>query len=91
MYSANGSFLVINGKAKIILDKIKVDQILRSIVKIWFKEDKENPNILMMKVFPTTYYYWDTEVKKMANFIKMIASIVTLTNLSNGEEGSITL
>ena len=91
LYPAKGSYLIINCKAQIILEKIKVDELWMSIVKIWFKEDKEDPNILIMKVFPTIYYYWATEGNKMTNFIKMVASVVTVTNLINGEEESTTL
>ena len=61
------------------------------MAKIWFKEVKDDPNISIIKVTPTTACYWDTHGNRMTNFLKMVASVVTGTNLLNGEDGNITL
>jgi len=86
-----GSYLVVNGEAQIILDKKKVVELWTPVAKIWFKEGKDDPNISIIKVTPTTAYYWDTDGNRMINFIKMVASVVTGKNFVDGEEGSITL
>lgn len=90
-HPAKGSYLVVNGEAEIILDKKKIEELWTPVAKIWFKEGKEDSNISIIKVTPTTAYYWDTDGNRMTNFIKMVASVVTGTNLVNSEEGSITL
>lgn len=90
-HPAKGSYLVVNGEAQIILDKTKIEELWTPVAKIWFKEGKDDSNISIIKVTPTTAYYWDTEGNRMTNFIKMAASVVTGTNLVNSEEGSITL
>ena len=89
-HPAKSSYLVVNGEAEIILDKTKIEELWTPVAKIWFKEGKDDPNISIIKVTPTTAYYWDTDGNKMINFIKMLASIVTGTNLVNGKEGVIT-
>ena len=89
-HPAKSSYLVVNGKAEIILDKTKIEELWTPMAKIWFKEGKDDPNISIIKVTPTTAYYWDTEGNRMINFIKMVASVVTGTNLVNGKEGTIT-
>ena len=90
-HPAKGSYLVVNGEAEIILDKSKIEELWTPVAKIWFKEGKDDPNISIIKVIPTTAYYWDTNGNRMINFIKMVASVVTGTNLLNGEEGAITV
>lgn len=90
-HPAKGSYLVVNGEAEIILDKAKIEELWTPVAKIWFKEGKDDPNISIIKVTPTTAYYWDTNGNRMINFIKMVASVVTGKNLLNGEEGTITL
>ena len=90
-HPAKSSYLVVNGEAEIILDKTKIEELWTPVAKIWFKEGKDDPNISIIKVTPTTAYYWDTDGNKMINFIKMVASVVTGTNLVNGKEGTITL
>ncbi len=85
------SYLVVNGEAEIILDKTKIEELWSPMAKIWFKEGKDDPNISIIKVTPTTAYYWDTDGNRMTNFLKMVASVVSGTDLLNGEEGTITL
>ena len=90
-HPAKSSYLVINGEAEIILESAKIDELWTPVVKIWFPEGKDDPNISMIKVKPTTAYYWDTEGNRMINFIKMVASVATGTNLVTGKEGTITV
>jgi general stress protein 26 len=83
------SYLVVNGASEIILDKTKIEELWTPIAKIWFKEGKDDPNISIIKVTPTTAYYWDTDGNKMINFLKMVASVVTGTNLVEGNQGAL--
>lgn len=88
---SKGSYLVVNGDAKIILDKIKIEELWTPIAKIWFKEGKDDPNISIIKVKPTNCYYWDTDGNRMINFLKMVASVATGKNLITGKEGALTV
>lgn len=90
-HPGKSSYLVVNGEAEIILDKTIIEQLWTPIVKTWFKEGKDDPNISIIKVKPTTTYYWDTDGNRMVNFLKMVASVVTGTNLITGKEGAITV
>jgi len=84
-----GSYLVVNGKAEIIFDKTKIEELWTPAAKIWFKEGKDDPNISVIKVKPSTAYYWDTDGNRMINLLKMVASVVTGTNLITGKEGAL--
>jgi general stress protein 26 len=88
-HPGKSSYLVVNGVAEIILDKTKIEELWTPVAKIWFKEGKEDPNISIIKVSPTTAYYWDTEGNQMINFIKMVASVATGTNLVTGNQGAL--
>jgi general stress protein 26 len=90
-HPGKSSYMVVNGEAEIILDKVKIDELWTPVAKIWFKEGKDDPNISVIKVKPTTAYYWDTDGNRMINFLKMIASVVTGTNLITGNQGEITV
>lgn len=90
-HPGKSSYLVVNGEAAIILDKEKIEELWTPVAKIWFKEGKDDPNISIIKVTPTTAYYWDTDGNKMINFLKMVASVVTGKNLLNSKEGTITV
>lgn len=90
-HPAKSSYMVVNGEAVIISEKAKIEELWTPVANIWFKEGKEDPNISIIKVTPTTAYYWDTDGNRMVNFFKMIASVVTGTNLITGKEGAITV
>lgn len=90
-HPGKSSYLVVNGQAEIILDKVEIEKLWIPFAKIWFKEGKNDPNISIIKVTPTNAYYWDTEGNQMINFLKMVASVATGTNLITGHEGAITV
>lgn len=89
-HPGKNSYLVVNGEAEITLDKNKIEELWNPLVKIWFPEGKDDVNISIIKVTPTTAYYWDTEGNRMINFMKLVASAVTGKNLVAGAEGGIT-
>lgn len=88
-HPAKGSYLIVNGVAEIILDKTTIEELWTPAAKIWFKEGKDDPTISIIKVKPTSAYYWDTDGNRMINILKMVASVITGTNLISGKEGAI--
>lgn len=86
-----GSYLVVNGEAEIIVDKTKIDELWGPITKIWFKDGKDDPTISLIKVKTTTAYYWDTDGNRMINFLKIIGSAITGTNLVTGNKGELNI
>lgn len=90
-HPSKSSYMVLNGEAEIIFDKQKVEEIWSPLVKTWFKEGKDDPNISLIKVTPKNAYYWDVEGNQMINFFKMLASVATGTTLVDAKEGTIKL
>ena len=90
-HPGKSSYLVVNGAAEIILDKVTIEELWTPVAKIWFKEGKDDPTISIIKVTPKGAYYWDTDGNRMINFLKMVASVATGTNLVTGNQGSIKL
>lgn len=88
-HPGKSSYMVVNGEAEIILDKTIIEELWTPTAKIWFKEGKDDPNISVIKVTPTNAYYWDINGNQMINFLKMIASVITGTNLITGNQGEI--
>jgi len=86
---SKSNYLVVNGAAEIVFDRDKIKEYWNPLVKTWFREGKDDPNISMIKVIPNHCYYWDVDGNKMVNFFKMIASVATGSNFITAEEGSI--
>lgn len=85
------SYMVVNGEAEIILERAKVEELWTPMVKLWFTEGKDDPKISVIKVKPTSAYYWDTDGNKMINFFKMVSSLVLGTSPVSGKEGMVTV
>jgi general stress protein 26 len=88
-HPGKSSYVVVNGNAEIVIDREKTEEIWSPMVKAWFKEGKDDPNISILKVTPTSAYYWDTDGNRMINFFKMVASVATGKTLLDAQEGSI--
>ena len=84
-------YSIVNGEAEIIFDKAKIEELWTPVAKIWFEEGKDDPDISIIKVTPTSAYYWDTDGNRMINLLKMAASVVTGNNLISGTEGAINI
>lgn len=77
---SKSSYLIVNGKAEIILDKTKIEELWTPSANVWFKEGKDDPTISVLKVTPNSAYYWDTDGNRMINFLKTVAPVATGTN-----------
>ena len=90
-HPGKSSYLDVNGEAEIIFDRAKTEELWNPVAKIWFEGGKDDPDISIIKVTPTTAYYWDTDGNQMINFIKLVASVASGTNLVTGNEGTLAL
>lgn len=87
--SGSNEFLNIFGNAEIIIDKIKFAEMWTPIVKIWFKEGKDDPDLSLIRVLPKQSYYWDTKHNKMIALLKMLTSIATGKSMDDSVEGNL--
>jgi len=91
IYSKNSDvhFLTITGKATIVEDQAKKDELWNPIVKAFFPEGKDDPNLSLVKIKPEAAHYWDTINGKMITWFKMAASAVTGNQNNVGVEGKL--
>jgi len=85
------SYLDACGKATVVTDRQQIKDKWSPIVKAWFPDGVDDPNLALLKVTPTDAYYWDTTTGKMVAFLKIAAAAVTGTKLSEGEKGNLNL
>ena len=85
------SYLDVWGSAQVITDKQSIKDKWSPIIKAWFPNGVDDPNIALLKVTPYNIYYWDAETGKMISFLKIAASAVTGKKLAEGAEGKLVL
>lgn len=88
-HPGKSSYLIVNGLAEVILDRKKIEELWTPIAKAWFAKGKDDPTISLLKVNPSSAYYWDTEGNKMVNLLKFLASVATGKKLLDSKEGEI--
>ena len=88
---SDSHFLSISGRAMIIDDRQKIDELWKPIVKAWFPEGKDDPDLRLIKVIPDEAYYWDTVHGKVVSLLKIATSVVTGKTMDDGVEGKISL
>jgi general stress protein 26 len=80
-------YLDVWGSAEIVNDRQQVVDKWSPIVKAWFPDGINDPNLCLLKVQPYEVYYWEAETGKMVQFFKMAASVITGKRLAEGAEG----
>lgn len=83
------SYLDVWGMATVNQDKKLIKDKWSPIVKAWFPDGVDDPNLALLEVHPRDVYYWDAETGKMVAFLKIAAAAVTGKRFSEGAEGKL--
>ena len=85
-------YVSINGKAELVDDKDKLDELWSPVYNAFYEQGKEDPNVQLIKVVPHGAEYW-LSGSSVVNMFKMTTAAVMdgkkATNL--GENNSVTL
>lgn len=65
------SYLIVNGRAEIVIDKKRNEELWSPLSETWFKNRKGDSSISIIKVKPQSAYYWDKNDSKMINFLRL--------------------
>jgi general stress protein 26 len=79
------SFLDVWGTATVNTDKNMIRDKWSPMIKAWFPDGVDDPNICLLKVKPQNAYYWDAKYGKMISMLKMVVAAVT-GNKNVGED-----
>lgn len=83
-HTGNYEYLSIYGRAEIVIDRKKNEELWTPIAKAWFKEGKDDPELTLLKVTPSDAYYWDTKNSKMVSFFKIAISAISGKGMDDG-------
>ena len=90
-YSNPGSveFLNVSGKATIIIDRQKANELWSVWAKTWFPDGIDDPELTLIKVEPLDVHYWDTKNNRMISLLKIVAGAIAGKEMDDGVEGKI--
>ena len=86
------SFMDVWGRGSIITDKEQMKAKWSPVVKSYFPQGTDDPNLALLKVQPTNVYYWEAETGKMVQAIKMaVAAVTGNPAVAKGAQGNLSL
>jgi general stress protein 26 len=85
------NYLMINGIGNLVKDKTKMKELWSSILKAWFPQGLDDPDMILIKVTPNEVNYWDSSSSTMVVLFNILKAIVTGKEYEEGEHGKINL
>jgi general stress protein 26 len=71
------SYMDVWGTGSISTDRQLIKDKWSPVVKAYFPQGADDPNLALLKVVPNDVYYWESETGKMMQFLKMATAAVT--------------
>ena len=87
----NQHYVSISGKAQLVRDRNKIDELWRPEFKIWFPEGKDDPQVALLRVNLEKAEYWDSPSSTIGYVLNFVSSLVTGKEADAGENRKIEL
>ena len=86
------SYMDVWGTSSIVTDRALIKEKWSPVVKAYFPSGADDPNVALMKVRPTSVYYWESETGKMVQFLKMaVAAVTGKPGIAESAEGKLAI
>ncbi|MDX5346272.1 MAG: pyridoxamine 5'-phosphate oxidase family protein [Hymenobacteraceae bacterium] len=70
-------YVSVAGKATEVRDKAKIEELWNPMMKAWFPEGKDDPNISLIKVTIESAEYWDSPNSAVVHLIGVVKATLT--------------
>jgi general stress protein 26 len=87
----DSTYVSISGRAEMSKDRAKMEELWSPILKAWFPEGLEDPNICLMKVTVEQAEYWEASSGKLVQLFGFIKALATGQEADYGENRKIDL
>jgi general stress protein 26 len=78
-------YISISGAAKLVHDKQKIRELWKPVLKAWFPDGPDQPDVALLKVEVRKAEYWDTPSSTIAQAISFVSAIFTGKQVEMGE------
>ncbi|HLP24196.1 MAG TPA: pyridoxamine 5'-phosphate oxidase family protein [Acidobacteriota bacterium] len=92
LFFVNGGsaeFLTIEGSALVHADRPTKERFWSPMVKTWFQDGIDDPDLTVLQVQPEGGHYWDTKHGKMVSWAKIAAGAVSGRTFDDGIQGDL--
>lgn len=87
----DNTYLSISGRAEMVKDRAKIEELWNPVLKAWFPEGLDDPTLCLLKVPVEQAEYWDAPSSKVVQLFGMVKAIATGQEADYGENKKIAL
>jgi general stress protein 26 len=73
----SNTYVAVRGKANLVTDQAKIDELWNDLLKAWFPEGKSDPNVALLQVTMDSAEFWDAPNGKLVQLFGMAKAMVT--------------
>jgi general stress protein 26 len=78
-------YVSISGDAELVRDKQKIKELWKPVLKAWFPDGPDQPDVALLKVKVKKAEYWDTPSSTIAQAISFVSAIFSGKQVELGE------
>lgn len=79
----NQKYVSVSGKAELVRDRAKIEELWNPLFKAWFPDGLDDPNLALLKVNVDKAEYWDSPSSKVVRLLGFAKAIVTGKPIGN--------
>jgi general stress protein 26 len=84
-------YVSISGTAQLVTDRRKIKDLWKPVLKAWFPEGPEQPDLALLKLRVEKAEYWDSPSSTVAQVLSFVSAIVTGKQVEMGENKKLNL
>lgn len=87
----NNTYVSVSGRAEMSKNRAKMEELWNPILKAWFPDGLEDPNICLMKVTAEQAEYWEASGGKLVQLFGFVKALATGQEADYGENKKLNL
>jgi len=87
----DNTYVSVFGRAKLVKDRAKIEELWNPIHKAWFPEGVDDPHLSLLKISVEEAEYWDSPNSKLVQIAGFVKALVTGQEADGGDYGKINL
>ena len=86
---SDNRYVSVSGRARLVRDRAKIDELWSPILKAWFPKGKDDPEIALLRVDVEKAEYWDAPSSTLVKLVGFAKAMVTGQPYKPGENKKI--
>lgn len=84
-------YVSVSGMARLVRDRKKIEELWNPVLKAWFPDGLEDPDLALLKITVTQAEYWDSPSSTVAHVLGFVKALATGQTYQPGENEKLNL